>query len=81
MNITDFLAIGIVGAFLALIIQAIKSKFGLDSVKTKIITITLAIVFGSAYYFLSQTIWWQSILGVLAAASTVWAYILKTPSN
>ena len=43
----------------------------------KLMTILLAVFVGIVYYFLSQTIWWQTILGVLAAASTVYALLLK----
>jgi len=73
----DFLSIAVVGSALAMAIQFIKSKFGLDSIKTKALTLGLAVILGGGYYFLSQTPWWQTILGVLASASTFWAFFLK----
>lgn len=73
MSIDNFLAIGIIGVFLSLIIQVIKKMFGTDNAKTKVITIVLSIGVGSFYYFLKDTIYWQTIIGVLAAASTVYA--------
>lgn len=73
MSIDNFLAIGIVGVFLSLVIQIIKKMFGTDNVKTKFITIVLSVGVGSFYYFLRDTIYWQTILGVLASASTVYA--------
>jgi len=78
MEIQNFLSIAIIGAVLAMMVQFIKNKYGLDSIKTKAMTLALAIVIGAGYYFLSQTIWWQTILGVLASASTVWAILLKS---
>lgn len=73
MSIDNFLAIGIVGVFLSLTIQIIKKVFGTSNSKTKVITIVLSIAVGSFYYFLKDTIYWQTIVGVLAAASTVYA--------
>lgn len=73
----DFLSIAVVGSALAMAIQFIKSKYGLDSLKTKAVTLALSVILGGAFYFLSQTPWWQTILGVLAAASTFWAFFLK----
>jgi len=77
MEIQNFLSIAIIGAGLAMVIQFIKNHYGLDTNKTKAMTLALAIVIGAGYYFLSQTIWWQTILGVLASASTVWALLIK----
>ena len=77
MNINDFLSIAIIGAVLSIVIQFIKNKFGMNANMIKLMTILLAVFVGIVYYFLSQTIWWQTILGVLAAASTVYALLLK----
>jgi len=74
----EFLSIGVIGATLAVVIQFIKTRFGLDSITTKLVTLGLAIVLGAVYFFLSQTEIWQTILGVLASASTVWAFFLKS---
>jgi hypothetical protein len=73
MSIDNFLAIGIVGVFLSLAIQIIKKVFGTSNSKTKVLTIILAVAVGSFYYFLKDTIYWQTIIGVLASASTVYA--------
>lgn len=81
MNINDFLSIAIVGAFLSIAIQFIKNKFSMNTNMVKLMTILLAILVGGSYYFLSQTAWWQSILGVLAASSTVYALFLKGNSK
>lgn len=75
--IDDFLGIAIVGAGLSGIIEYIKLKMGIDSWATKILTIILAIVVGGLYVFLAGTPIWTTIIGVLAAATTVYAFILK----
>lgn len=75
--INDFLGIAIVGAGLSAVIQYIKAVFGPSSNQTKLITLGLAIVLGGAYYLLRDTSMWQSILGILAAASTVYAFFIK----
>jgi len=73
MSIDNFLAIGIIGIFLSLVIQIIKKMFGTTNPTTKFLTIVLAIGVGSFYYFLKDTIYWQTIIGVLASASTVYS--------
>lgn len=77
MNINDFLGISIVGTCLSLVIQYLKEKHNIYGFDTKIITITLAILVGAGYWFLSDTAIWESVLGVLAAASTVYALFIK----
>lgn len=75
--IDDFLGIAIVGAGLSLLIQAIKGKFGDDSLTTKGITVILAIAVGALYAFMQDTVYWETILVVLGAASTTYALFLK----
>lgn len=79
MNTTvqTFLEISIVGTALSVVIEGIKNKYGPTSSTTKGITIALAIALGTAIYFLSGTAIWLTIVGVLAAASTVYAFFFK----
>lgn len=76
-NINDFLGIAIVGSALSLGIEYLKAKIDPTSFGARIITIGLAIVIGGVYYALADTVLWQTILGVLAAASTFYAIFLK----
>jgi len=76
-TIETFLQISIVGAFLSAVIEVIKNKYGTTSYATKILTIILSIALGAALYFLNGTAIWMSVVGVLAAASTVYAFLLK----
>ncbi len=75
--IQTFLEISIVGTALSFVIEIIKMKFGPSSVTTKGITILLAFAVGAGIYLLSGTAIWLSVIGVLAAASTVYAFIFK----
>ena len=77
MNINDFIGIAIVGSILSFVVQYIKGTFGTTSNLTKGLTILLAIFVGALYVFLQGTVWWTTILGILAAASTVYALLLK----
>ena len=76
-SVQIFLEIGIVGATLSFVIEFIKNKYGTESSTTKGLTLALAIVLGAGIYFLSGTAIWVSIVGVLAAASTIYAFFLK----
>lgn len=77
MNIVDFLGIGVVGAALSFLIQFIKSRFSYSPLKIKGLTILLSIVVGGIYYWLRSTVWYETIIGVLVAATTVWAFFLR----
>lgn len=55
MDITDFLAIAVVGAFLSMVVKVAKEAFGTTSNTTKLITIALALVVGGVYVWLKST--------------------------
>lgn len=76
-NINDFLAIAIVGAALSLVIEFLTNKFNTNPLGGKTLAILLSVVVGGAYWYLSSTTIWESILGVLAAASTVYAIVFS----
>lgn len=73
----NFLEIGIVGVLLSLFVQVMKGKFGTNSNGTKLLTVLLSLVVGGLYTYLQQTNLIETVAGVLAAASTVYALILK----
>ena len=74
----QFLQIGIVGIFASLLIELINSKFGLDSLAAKAVTILISIALGAGLFFLNGTEVLESIIGVLGIASTVYAFIFKS---
>jgi hypothetical protein len=71
------LEIALVGVALSAIIEVVKNKFGTEGYITKAITIGLALLIGGIIYFLQDTAFWETFLGVLATASTVYAFLLK----
>lgn len=79
--VQSFLSIGIVGAFLSWGTQLLQDKFGVEGRETQIIAIVGSILLGAAVWFLQGTAIWASILGVLAAASTVYAFVFKGRTN
>ena len=72
-----FLSIALVGAGLSLAMNWIKAKWGTTSVGSRAIVIILSLAIGGVFYFLKDTAFWQSAIGVLASASTVYAVLLK----
>ena len=77
MEINDFLAIGIVGAALSLVIEYITNRFETNAAGGKAVAIVSSVIVGGIYWALAGTAIWESILGVLAAASTVYALFIK----
>ena len=71
------LEITIVGAILSGVIALLKKKFGTEGWQTKALTIVLALMVGAVIYFFQETAYWETVMGVLAAASTVWAFLKK----
>lgn len=71
------LEIAIVGASLSFVIQFIKQKMGTNSNGTKALTIVLALAVGGVVYFLQGSPYWETVVGILGVASTVYAFFLK----
>jgi hypothetical protein len=81
MEISDFVSIAIVGTALSVFIEIIQSKFGTTSSTTKGITIALSVLVGTLFVLLKDTNVWQTIIGVLASASTVYAMFFSGKSS
>lgn len=73
LQLTDIVAIPVVGALLSLLFQLVKDKFGANSTTNKFIIILASIVLGTIYYLFSGTELFISIVGILGVASTVYA--------
>jgi hypothetical protein len=76
-TIQAFLSIGIVGAALSWFTQWLQDKFGVEGSQTKAIAIAGSIILGGVVWYLSGLAIWTTILGVLAAASTVYAMVFS----
>ena len=70
-----FLTIGIVGSLIPFLVEKMKEKFGDENARGFVILLSIAL--GTIIWFLSHTPIWQTILGCLAAASTVYSYVIK----
>jgi len=77
INVTDFIAIPIVGVLLSLAIEWIKGKWSTESKTTKLLTIALALIVAGAYTWVRSTSYWPAIVGILGAASATYAFFLK----
>ena len=73
MDIQDFLGIGIVGVLASVLIEAITKYAGTKPLAAKLLSVGVALVFGTAYFFVRQTVWFPTVLGILAISSTVYA--------
>ena len=69
----NFLAIGIIGTLISIIFEKTKKKWGVESDESKMVMISVSILVGAIYYFFSSLAVWQSVLGILAASSTMYA--------
>ena len=81
MDITNFLGIAIVGIFVSVIINALKNIFKTGSLANKAITLVFCVAFATGYWFLSKASYWETVVGILAAASTFYAFVLKNDSE
>lgn len=77
MEIQDFLGIGIIGVGASFLIEWITNKFGTNSFASKGVAIATALIIGTAYFFIRSTVWFPTVIGVLASASTVYALFFK----
>ncbi|MDE2105251.1 MAG: hypothetical protein KGL39_48950 [Patescibacteria group bacterium] len=78
MDIQTFLAIGIVGVVCSLIVEAITRYFSTKPLTSKLVSAVTCLVIGTGFYFASHATWWATVLGVLAAASTVYAFVFNS---
>lgn len=73
MEITELLAIGVVGAFLSLTVDVIKDAWGPTSTQTKGLTILLSLLVGAGYVWIRSTPYFETALLILTSASAVYA--------
>lgn len=79
ITLIDFLAIPIVATGMSMAINAMKDA--MPEVSPKFLTVLMALVLGTVYYYLSGTSYFVSVLGILGAASTVYGLFLKEQSS
>ena len=79
ITLVDFLAIPIVATGMSLAINAMKAR--LTEVSPKFLTVMMSLVVGAGYYYVSDTSYFVSVLGILSASSTVYGLFLKNQST
>lgn len=72
MEIGAFLGIGIVGAGVSALLEFIKAKSSSD-LNMKSVAIVVSLFVGTVYWVVADTVYYETVLGVLASASTVYA--------
>lgn len=79
LPVEQFMSIGIVGVALSLMLEWAKSQFNLQSVEARMVTILASVMLGTVLWFLNQNAaLLQTIMGVLATASMVYAIVIKS---
>jgi len=73
----EILEIAIIGTLASLFMQIVKKQYGPTSLTSKIIIVVVSIILGAGYVFLKGTPMFQTVLGILASASTFYAFFLK----
>ena len=77
-----FLQIAVIGAALSVAIEWVQARFGTGTVETRLIAVILSVVLGALVWFVSKnTEIWEAVLGILAAASTVYAMYFSGRKN
>lgn len=77
IEIQDLLGVGVVGVLLSTLIDSIKTRFGTTSNYTKILTVALAVIIGTLYYFFRGTPYWATLVAILAISQTIYAFFLR----
>lgn len=80
IDIQGLLNIAVVGAILSVCIEGLGQVFATRPAVTKVMTLVLCILVGSGYVWLKSTPYFATVLTVLAAASTVYAFVFNRKS-
>lgn len=74
MDITSYI---VIGAVVSLIVQVIKNKYGTNTTGTLVSVMGISLVAGTAYYFIKDTAYFQTVLSILGFAGAIYTYILR----
>lgn len=75
--VEQLLSYAIVGVALSSFIQWAQAKYGVEGNTTKFIAIGASVALGTIIWFLAGTTLWAPILGILAAANTMYALVFS----
>jgi len=75
MELTEILRLAVVGGLASWFLEYVTKK--LNATQSKIVTVVVCLIVGTLYMWLSSTDWLPSVVGVLVAASTIYAFYFK----
>jgi len=78
MEITDLVAIPIVGIVVSLITELITRLAVTKPLSSKFIAVGVSLVAGIGYYLARSTVWWASFVLILGTASAFWSLFLTS---
>ena len=78
MEITDFIAIPIVGIVVSAIVEGITRLAETEPLASKFVAIGVSLIAGIGYYFAQGTSWWASAILILGTASAFWSIFLTS---
>lgn len=67
----------IVGVIVSTLVQIIKNKFGTSSNITLAIVISLSLLSGGVYFFVKDTVFYESALTILAFAGATYTFFIQ----
>lgn len=73
----DYVSLAIVGAFVSVVVQFLKSTFGTSRPQTIGVVVALSLGAGFAYYQLADSAFWDTSLKVLLAANAVYGFVIS----
>lgn len=80
MDIQEFIAIGVVGAVLSVLIEIIFKEVS-NPLFSKIVTLILAIITAGLYVWVRSTPYFETVILVLGTASTVYGFFLNNKES
>jgi hypothetical protein len=73
----NLLSLSVVGIFLSIIVNLAKAKWTIEGWQTKTLVLGLSIILGSFYVLFKDTNIFATVLTILGASSTAYAFFAK----
>ena len=67
----------ILGAVVSLITQGIKKYFGTSELGSLAAVVIISLIGAGAYYFLANSIYWETLSQIFISAGAFYAFIIK----
>ena len=73
----QLLTIGIVGVIVSLLVELLGTS-NLSATKKKLLVVGVSIVAGLVYFFVKDTVFFESFLAILGTATVFYDYVVKS---